>query len=98
MSLGNDRRTETKLKSGCSVIVSVVWTAGTTVAGQLGCFAFKSCLVISLFGAIPLDCRIQQVFPNIPDLPSKMAMSMLLVRWRMEEVLADCPAFSQSPK
>jgi hypothetical protein len=83
------------LKSGYSVIVFVVWTAGTTVAGQLRYFAFKSCHV---FGAIPLDCRIQQAFSNIQDLPSEMAMSMLLVHWRMEEVLADCPAFSQFPE
>ena len=52
VSLGNDCRTERMLKSGCSVIVSVDWTTGTTGAGQLGCFAFKSCHVFSLFGAI----------------------------------------------
>lgn len=86
------------LKSGYSVIVFMVWTAETTVAWQLGYFAIKSCHVFSLSGAIPLDCRIQQAFTNIPDLPSEMAMSMLLVHWRMEEVLADCPAFSQFPE
>ena len=42
VSFGNERRTERMLKSGCSTITSVSRTAGTTGAGQLGCFAFNS--------------------------------------------------------
>ena len=45
VSLGNDRRTDRILKSGCSAIDSTFGTTGTTGAGQLGCFAFRSCHV-----------------------------------------------------
>ena len=52
--------------------------------GQLGCLDFNSCHVVSLLGAIPLDCRMRQAFPHIPDLPSETALSISLVRWLID--------------
>ena len=52
--------------------------------GQLGCLAFNRCHVLLLLGVIPLDCRMRQAFPHIPDLPSDTAWSIALVRWLMD--------------
>ena len=81
VSLGHDRRTERILKSVCSAIDSTFGTTRATDAGQLGCFAFRSYHVFSLFIAMPLDCRIRQAFPNMQGLFSEMAMSALLLFW-----------------
>ena len=56
--------------------------------GQLGCLEFNSCYVVSLLGAIPLDCRMRQAFPHIPDLPSDTAWSITLVRWLIDVLQA----------
>ena len=56
--------------------------------GQLGCLDFNSCYVVSLLGAIPLDCRMRQAFPYIPDLPSDTAWSITLVRWLIDVLQA----------
>ena len=83
VSLGKDRKIAIMLKSGSNE-TGVVWTTGGTGVGQLGCLDFNSCRVVSLLGAIPLDCRMRQAFPHIPDLPSDTAWSITLVRWLID--------------
>ena len=87
MSLGKDRKIAIMLKSGSNE-TGVVWTTGGTGVGQLGCLDFNSCHVVSLLGAIPLDCRMWQAFPHIPDLPSDTAWSITLVRWLIDVLQA----------
>ena len=87
VSLGKDRKIDIMLKSGSNE-TGVVWTTGSTGMGQLGCLDFKHCHVVSLLGAIPLDCRMRQDFPHIPDLPSDTAWSVTFVRWLIDVLQA----------
>ena len=75
------------LKSGSSVIGAQTKTC-TKGTEPLGCFAFSSSQVVSLFSAIPLDCRIQHAFPIMPDLPKHTAWLITLVRSLLKEPLA----------
>ena len=83
MSLGKDRKIAIMLKSGSNE-TGVVWTKEGTGVGQLECLDLYSCHVVSWLGAIPLDCRMRQAFPHIPDLPSDTAWSINLVRWLID--------------
>ena len=56
--------------------------------GQLECLDYNSCHVVSLLGAIALDCRMWQAFPYIPDLPSDTAWSITLVCWLIDVLQA----------
>ena len=58
--LGKDSRTEWMLKSGSSV-TGAQSTACTKRAGPLGCFAFSSYQVVSLFGAIAFYVLMKEV-------------------------------------
>ena len=44
--------------------------------------------MIAVFGAIPLDCKMRQAFPHMPDLPSDTAWSIVLVRWLIDVLQA----------
>ena len=89
VSLGKDHKITIMLKSGSNE-TGVVWTTGGTCTGvgQLGCLNFNSCHVVSLLGAIPLDYRMRQAFPHIPDPPSDTAWSITLVRWLVDVLQA----------
>ena len=45
--------------------------------GPLGCFACKSCQVVSLLGATPDEVKIWQAFPYKPSFANPMAKRML---------------------
>ena len=50
---------------------------GHTGGGPLGCFACKSCQVVSLLGATPDEVKIWQAFPYKPSFANPMAKRML---------------------
>ena len=76
--LENDRKVAMILKSGPRAMASESINVAVG-SGKAGCLGSKCCHVASVLGAMPLDRRGRQAFPNNPLLAREIAVSLVIV-------------------